>query len=120
MGIRKNDKGLPYLDRKMMTAIFDCVYGTEGKLKTSTQKLLEDPFVKDFLQLLIMNQNFNYYHRQSACHELFWIFEKTVGPMERNSDGTTYWLALGLSIKELYGMRNATLEELLKQVKVSK
>lgn len=40
--------------------------------------------------------------------------------MERNSEGTELWLALGLAIKELYGMRQATLRKVLQQVTVRK
>lgn len=120
MKVRKNDKGLPFLDQEVINAVFDCVYGLEGELTFSTQELLKNRYFNDFIQVLKVNQNFIYFHRQSSCHHLFPIFEETVGPFERNSDGTTFWLALGLSIKELYGMRSATLKELLKQVKVRK
>jgi len=76
--------------------------------------------LRDFLSTLYTLQAYNYRHRLQSCAALFPLFEETVGPMERNSEGTTRWLALGLAIKELYGIRNATLHALLAQVTVRK
>ena len=65
-------------------------------------------------------QKYNYWYRSSEYVQLFPLFEGTAGPMERNSEGTDKWLALGLAIKELYGLRLSTLESLLKMVTVRK
>lgn len=115
-----SDKGLIYLDEKTMTAIFDCVYGINDHLRPETKQLMNEKMFCDFVKLLIEQQNFNYRYRQENTAELFSLFESTVGPMERNSDGTILWLALGLAIKELYGLRNSTFKGLLKNVKVRK
>lgn len=84
----------------------------------TTIKLLKEKSFEDFVKLLLIYQNFNYWHRFEQVAELFPLFEETVGPMERNSDGTTLWLAMGLAIKEIYGLRRGTLKELLNCVKV--
>ncbi|RFU61974.1 hypothetical protein [Peribacillus glennii] len=115
-----NDKGLIYLNETTMTAIFDCVYGINDYLKPETKQLLNEKMFQDFVNLLLVQQNYNYWYRQGIAAELFSLFESTVGPMERNSDGTILWLALGLAIKELYGLRYSTLKELLKKVNVRK
>jgi hypothetical protein len=65
-------------------------------------------------------QNYNHWYRHSAYWPLFPLFEGTVGPMEKNSEGTDMWLALGLAIKDLYGLRLSTLESLLKKITVRK
>jgi hypothetical protein len=116
--LRTNDRGLVYLNEETMTAIFDCVYGEDDYLKPKTIQLLKDEMFHEFIKLLLMQSEFNYRYRQGVTAELFPLFESTVGPMERNSDGTTHWLALGLAIKDLYGLRNSTLKELLKKVNV--
>ncbi|WP_462411546.1 hypothetical protein [Neobacillus sp. Marseille-QA0830] len=118
--MRTNDRQLIHLNERTMSAIFDCVYGVNGHLKQETKQLLKDENFNDYIELLLALQQYNYSYRQGMASELFPLFESTVGPMERNSDGTTLWLALGLAIKELYGMRNSTLQELLKMVYVLK
>lgn len=118
--LKVNKENLPVLNAKTMTAIFDCVYGIEGTHKKETAKLLEDDFFRCFIDMLISIQKFNYGFRPDNLYDLFPLFERTVGPMETNSDGTVLWLAMGLAIKETYGMRNETLENLLKLVNVKK
>ena len=120
MSIRINEKGLFYLDAEIMTAIFDCVYGIDGGLEKNTKRLLKDSSFKDFIKLLLTFQDFNYRYRFEETAKLFSLFESTVGPMNRNSDGTILWLALGLAIKELYGFRRETLKGLLKSVNIRK
>lgn len=103
-----------------MTAIFDCVYGINDYLEPETMQLLNDEMFQKFINLLLVHSDFNYRYRQGETAELFPLFESTVGPMEGNSDGTILWLALGLAIKELYGLRNSTLKEFLKKVNIRK
>ena len=118
--MRTNDHGLVFLNGKNMNAIFDCVYGINDHLTPETKQLLEDPMFYDFVNLLLVHQEFNYRYRGGIVAELFPLFESAVGPMERNSDGTTLWLALGLAIKELYGFRKATFVEVLRKMNVRK
>lgn len=120
LSLRVNEKGLIYLDAEKMNAIFDCVYGISDGLNKNTKKLLKEEEFKDFIKLLLTMQNYNYCYRFEETAKLFPLFEFTVGPMEVNSEGTTLWLALGLAIKELYGLRRSTLQGLLKEVKVRK
>jgi len=70
---------------------------------------------KDFLTLLHTMQNYNYRYRPNACAALFSLFEETVSPMERNSEGMMLWLAL----KDLHGLRDGTLWELLLRLRKS-
>ena len=103
-----------------MTAIFDCVYEIEDGLTSQTKKLLNEQSFKDFIKLLLSFQEYNYRHRFEQTVKLFPLFEMTVGPMNRNCDGTTLWLALGLAIKEVYGFRRETLRELLEKINIKK
>lgn len=120
--LRITDNKLIYLNDETMNAIFDCVYGIEEPrhLNSNTNLLLKDHMFKDFIELLLMQREYNYRYRQEVVMELFPLFESAVGPMETNSDGTALWLALGLSIKELYGLRNSTLKALLHRIEVRK
>ncbi|MEX3623291.1 hypothetical protein [Viridibacillus arvi] len=114
-----NDRGLPILNEVIATAIFDCVYGIEN-VSSETTKLLKDENFKLFIMALNAQQEFNYHVRAEQACELYTIFEETVGPMESNSDGPIIWMALGLAIKELYGMRRSTLKEVMKMVEIRK
>ncbi|HHW37273.1 MAG TPA: hypothetical protein GXX18_08575 [Bacillales bacterium] len=121
MSIRVNEKGLIYLNEETMTAIFDCVFGTDGGgLRTTTKQLLWEPKFRDFVKTLNGLQEYNYRYRIDQVMDLFPIFESAIGPFEFNSEGTTLWLAMGLAIKEVYGFRRSSLEELLKLVKIKK
>lgn len=111
MDIKRNERELPFLDRALLNTIFDGVY--EHNVED-----IESESVRDFLRVLYMMQDYNCRYRPQACADLFPLFEETVGPMEPNSEGTTMWLALGLAIVELYGMRRSTLRGLLAQVTV--
>ncbi|MGO1059540.1 hypothetical protein ACTL32_10470 [Planococcus sp. FY231025] len=118
--IEVNKENLPLLDAKTMTAIFDCIYRVEGELRKETTKLLDDEFFLYFIKMLNSIQEFNYRFRQNKLYDIYPLFERTVGPMENNSDGTVLWLAMGLAIKETYGMSNGTLENLMKLVNLKK
>lgn len=118
--LKVNKENLPVLDAKTMTAIFDCVYGIEASHKKETTSLIEDEFFLYFINMLTSIQKFNYRYRQDNLADLYPLFERTVGPMETNSEGTVLWLAMGLAIKETYGMRNGTLENLMKLVNLKK
>jgi hypothetical protein len=118
--LRTNEKELPYLDSQVMTAIFDCVYGVNDYLETNTKRLLKEKIFVDFIMVLLAQQQFNYQYRPDVTRELFPLFESTVGPMARHSDGAGLWLALGLAIKELYGINGEKLKTLLKSIKARK
>lgn len=123
MPMKMNEQGLIYLDARIMNAIFDCVYDFDEKgygLKVDTKQLLKDEQFKFFIQMVKSIQEYNYRFRFEPASKLFPLFDSIVGPMEKNSDGTSQWLAMGLAIKELYGFRKETLKELLKTVNVKK
>lgn len=111
--MKTNDRELPHLDRQNLNSIFEGVYGVDLVQITDEQ-------FRDFLDMLYTLQHYNYRYRPNATAGLLPLFEKTVGPMELNSEGTKLWLALGLAIKELYGMRNSTLKGVLGQITARK
>jgi hypothetical protein len=81
---------------------------------------ITDPETREFIELLGHLQRYNHHYRTLQLIELLPLFEEAIGPMERNSEGTDLWIALGLAIKELYGMRKSTLAGVLRQVTVRK
>ena len=109
--IKYTERQLPHLDQATLDFIFKGVYGRD-------LAAVEDERFRDFLDVLYRLQDFNYQYRFNAYAELFPLFEETVGPMERNSEGTSLWLALGLALKEWYGLSHRTLKELLSLVTV--
>jgi hypothetical protein len=111
--MKRNERSLPILDEDVLNIIFEHVYEKDAES-------IADKELRDFVDLLLSIQQYNYWYRSSEYHQFFPLFEATVGPIERNSEGTSMWLALGLAIKELYGFRIATLESLLKKVTVRK
>lgn len=110
--MRRNDQELPYLDQKMMNLIFENVYGINLELKL-------DQDIVDFLKLLQSMQDYNYRHRNGMLREFFPVLSEVI-EVERNSEGASLWIALSLAIKELYGMRDKTLQRLLALVTVGK
>jgi hypothetical protein len=111
--VKLNEKGLYYLDKQTIKAILDCSYGVNEHLKPATKHMLKDKMFDDFVSMLLTMQNFNYRYRNQETIQMFSLFEEAIGPMEKNSDGITFMLALGLAIKELYGFRNITLKRVL-------
>ena len=111
--MKRNERALPVLDQELLNIIFEHVYNRDAEDIT-------DKELRDFVELLLAMQKYNYWYRPNECAQLFPLFEATVGPMETNSEGTSMWLALGLAIKELYGLRSSTLESLLKKITVRK
>jgi len=120
MEIRENGKSWPVLDRRTMPAIFDCVYGLENPSRKETKALLRDSKFHAFVSMLNGVQEYNYRYRQSEVSRLFPMFDRAFGPFEINSDGAVLWLALGLALQELYGLRDETLEHLLAMIEVRK
>lgn len=111
--MKRNERALPVLDQQLLDIIFEHVYNKDPEE-------IADKELCDFIKLLLAMQDYNHSYRWSEYHPLFPVFEGTVGPMEKNSEGTDMWLALGLAIKELYGLRLSTLESLLKKITVRK
>lgn len=106
MEMRRNEHELPFLDRMLLGIVFDGVYEHRAAH-------FDDEPVRDFLHVLYTMQDYNYRYRPRACFKLLPLFDKTIGRAKPDSKDTKMWLALGLAIKELYGMRSSTLKELL-------
>lgn len=64
------------------------------------------------LQVVRSMQFFNIRMRAGECRELFSPLSDRYS-LDGNSEGTTYWLAMALAIKELYRLEVDDLSELL-------
>jgi len=108
-------KNLPYLNQERLDNIFNGVYGF---IEADDEDMpFEDEKMNRFFKMLKVMQEFNYWHRQSDVHPLFGLLNPDFN-FERNSDGTTLWLALILAIQELYGFSDKKLVSVMKQVTV--
>ncbi len=108
---------LPYLHPERLNIIFDHVYDTVG-IYNSKQNF-DDEKLTDFLTMLQAIQLFNYKHRHDDTRRLFFLLDGLFN-FERNSQGTTIWLALILAIQDLYRFSDEKLVSLMKQVSVRK
>lgn len=108
---------LPYLHPERLNIIFDHVYDTVG-IYNSTQNFDDEKLI-DFLTMLQAIQLFNYKHRHDDTRRLFFLLDGLFN-FERNSQGTTIWLALILAIQDLYRFSDEKLVSLMKQVSVRK
>lgn len=108
--MKVNENMLPVLNRETLSLIFDCVLGIEDEI--------EDVQMREFIQMLLTMQSYNRAYRFNAYAQLAGIFQETLGPLPTNTELPEMWFALGLAIKELYGMRKSTLKALLLKVSV--
>jgi len=107
-------KDLPYLNQERLDIIFERVY----ELKDEDKPFHEDR-LNGFLVMIKAMQHFNHWYRPEDTRDLFDLMDPVFN-FERNSEGTTMWLALILAIGELYGFSDQKLLEVMKQVKVRK
>ena len=108
---------LPYLNPERLNVIFDHVYDTVG-IYNSKQNF-DDKKLADFLIMLQSMQLFNHHHRPDDTRRLFFLLDEIFN-FERNSEGTTVWLALILAIQDLYRFSDEKLVSLMKQVSIRK
>ncbi len=111
----KND--LPYLTTELLDLIFSGVYDIVAE--RPEQLPIADEKTAALTKVLHAMQDFNYRFRHEDTWPLFAVFDQTFH-FERNSEGTTLWLALILAIQELYGFTNSTLLKVISQTKVRK
>jgi hypothetical protein len=111
--MNSNDKGLPNLDRNLLNLLFDRVFDSENSEGSLAEQLGRN-HLADFFRVIKALQYYNLNYRGNQARELFPLFDDAIG-MEMNSEGTLYWLAMGLAVKELYGMRNSTLRKIINQ-----
>ncbi|TSA39379.1 MAG: hypothetical protein D4R63_09065 [Methylococcaceae bacterium] len=104
---------LPYLTQDRLDYFFTAVYDAEVP---SPHK---DAQIVALLTALKAMQHFNHFHRSNDTREFFTLLNDIFN-FERNSEGTTLWLALILAIKELYGFSPEKLRELMKLVTIRK
>lgn len=110
-------KNLPYLDQERLNYIFDAVYDTVPE--SATETLYRDDKMASLLCTLKFMQGFNHRFRWDDTRELFPLFDPIFN-FERNSEGTTHWLAMILAIQELYGFADQKVVEILRLVTVRK
>lgn len=101
---------LPPLDQVLLNRIFAGVYGGGGQPLESGRT--EDASVPALIDTLYAMQRFNYRFRPDDTRHLFDFLDKQFN-FERNSEGTTLWLALTLAIQELYGFSDSKLIEVM-------
>lgn len=98
---------LPLLDQKLLNKMFDAVY--IGYEKTSDER------INALIDTLYAMLKFNHHFRPDDTRRLFDLFDAQFN-FERNSEGTTIWLALILAIQELYGLTDSKLVEVMRQM----
>ncbi len=110
----KRKDNLPYLNSERLDIIFERVYELKDEDKPFNEERLNG-----FLAMIKEMQHFNHWYRPDDARELFDLMDPIFN-FERNSEGTTMWLALILAIGELYGFSDQKLLGVMKQVKVRK
>ena len=115
-----NERSLPLLDQDALDALFASVYHPLPRNAPETERyLLAQPDqIRSWFELLMAHQAYNYVYRHSEYAKLLPTIEDVLGPFERNSEGTSFWLALCLALKEAYGMRTRTLASVMRLVRV--
>ena len=110
-------KDLPYLSRERFDVIFGHVYDRLDDVEA--KRVFEEEKLNHLLRVLKTMQDFNLEHRPEDRYELFGL-TNGVFNFETNSEGTDYWLALILAVKELYGFSDDKLVSVMGQVDVRK
>lgn len=103
---------LLFLNQERLNLIFDGVYDVPTDWKSEDR-------VAALVTTLRTMQRFNYHFRPDDTRRLFDLFDAQFN-FERNSEGTTLWLALILAVQELYGFGDSKLREVIAQVTVRK
>lgn len=105
--MKRNECSLPVLDSSMMDLIISHIFGGLDDI--------EEQETRDFISLLQAVCNYNYQYRKNEICKIYPIMEEVIGPFNSNSEGPLFYCSMGLAIKELYGMRNSTLQSVLEQ-----
>ncbi|MDD5300331.1 MAG: hypothetical protein PHD65_07535 [Gallionella sp.] len=106
---------LPPLNEVLLNQIFDGVYGGAGQ---QPNELIGHEPLQALIDTLYAMQRFNHRFRPDDTGRLFDLFDAQFN-FERNSEGTTLWLALILAVQELYGLSDSRLMEALGEMIVS-
>lgn len=105
---------LPSLNEVLLNRIFDGVY---GGARQQPNGLIDHEPVQALINTLYAMQRFNHRFRPDDTRRLFDLFDAQFN-FELNSEGATLWLALILSIQELYGFTDSNLVEVIGRVTV--
>ena len=97
--------------------IFEHVYDSLGDAKA--ERAFAEEKLNHLLRVLKTMQGFNIEHRPEDRFEVFGLTNRIFN-FETNSEGTDYWLALILAVKELYGFSDDKLVSVIGQVGVRK
>jgi hypothetical protein len=110
-------QNLPYLTQDRLNLIFEGVYGFDDISSVKVEH--EEQRIIDLVKVLYGLQQFNHFHRWDDTRHVFNLMEG-VFEFNRNSEGTTLWLALILAIQELYGFTDDKIRELMHEVTIRK
>lgn len=99
---------LPQLTKKRLRWLFDHAYDISFTL---AQESIPVPSLDETLLLVVKQmQRVNYEHHTDECVSLFGLFSESMS-FERNSEGTTQWLAMALAIKQLCALNDEELRD---------
>lgn len=123
--MRMNKYGLPALTGKLLNLVFGCVYRMPDEAEIRKRSYLaplrnldENDQLINYLHMIEKMSLYNYRYRFMQYRPLFPIAETILGPFEINSEGTSFWLARILAIKELYGLTDDELEAMLRKITI--
>lgn len=102
---------LPALTKKRLRWLLDHAYDLlrNNELDTHTPVSAADSKLLSIAKSL---QRYNLDHRADDCRNLFPLFSQA-GFLDQNSDGTTYFLAMVLALKDLCSLSEENLQELI-------
>ncbi len=101
---------LPGLTKKRARWIFDYVH--ERDMPPMFPNASTPDIDKTLMLILKSMQIANIERRTEECVDLFRLFNEP-GFLETNSEGTTWFLALALAVKELYRLEDEELQRII-------
>lgn len=102
--------GLPFLDKALLSAIFQVAPDPEALLPG-----IPDPALRDFIEMLLAMALYNIKYRQQQLNKLVPVLAEVGEDWLSEPETASRVLGLSLAIKDLYGMRPDTLKAVLRQ-----
>jgi len=123
MSIRWLTPKIPYPSSRFLTALFDCIFNPpleNPPKRPETLRVLEDPRARTFIVELI-NAALSPHGRRSnvdfpRLQTLFRLLDPVVGPFERNSEGTDWWLIVAEEVRVRYGWDDHQLRDQMAKI----
>ena len=107
--MRINQNELPVLDTAFITEIF--AYALHGDLSKEMPEQKQN-----FFKMLYAMMDYNYSYRRRSIEKVAPLVIEAIEPIEMNSEGPTFYIALGLAIKDLYGLSLPKFREVMNLV----